>query len=113
MVTADEVDPEALACSITVDGEVWFRGSTAAPHSFSPAQLVAYASELEVVQPGDLIGTGTIGFGCSMDLEKWIRPGQQARFFIEKIGEMTLTVGDMVHGAGHVRGMRGHLSKAS
>ena len=109
MATADSVDPENLKCSVTVDGETWFEGNTSAPHSFSPAQLVAYASDCETIEPGELLGTGTIGLGCSMDLHKWVKPGQTVRFAMEGIGAMELTVGPVEPGAGHVSGMKGQL----
>lgn len=109
LTTADEVDPENLACSLSVDGETWFEGNTSAPHSFTPAQLVAYASDNEVVCPGDIIGTGTIGFACSMDLHKWIEVGQSATFRIEGLGSMTLEVVEGGHRVDHVLGMDGLL----
>lgn len=110
LVTPDEVDIQNLACSITVDGEVWFEGTTAAPHAFSPAQLVAYASDNEAVQPGDLLATGTIGFGCSMDHHRWIKVGQTAVFGIEGLGEISLPIVPGEHVVNHVGGMTGLLN---
>lgn len=109
MVTADEVVPMSLNCSVTVDGETWFEGDTSAPHSFTPAQLVAYASDNETLYPGDLLGTGTIGFGCSQDLHKWIKVGQTATFWIEKLGSMSLKVVPGERVVEHVSGMKGLL----
>ncbi|HVV92172.1 MAG TPA: fumarylacetoacetate hydrolase family protein [Hyphomicrobiales bacterium] len=113
LVTPDEVDVENLACSVTVDGETWFEGTTAAPHSFTPAQLVAFASDNETLHPGDLIGTGTIGLGCSMDHHRWIRPGQVATFAIEGLGAMSLKVVEGERVVSHVLGMNGLLSHPS
>ncbi len=109
LVTADSIDPENLKVSIAVDGEVWFEGTTAAPHSFTPADIVAYASDSESIYPGDLLGTGTVSFCCSMDLHKWIKLGQTATFTVENIGAMNLKVvkGDDV--VRHVEGMKGLL----
>ena len=42
--------------------------------------------------PGDIIGTGTIGMGCSMDIHKWPQIGQQMTFTMEGIGSMTLKI---------------------
>jgi 2-keto-4-pentenoate hydratase/2-oxohepta-3-ene-1,7-dioic acid hydratase in catechol pathway len=109
LVTKDEVDPENLACKVEVDGEVWFEGNTSAPHNFSPAQLVAYVSDNETVYPGDLIGTGTIGFGCSMDLHKWPKVGQTATFTMAGLGSMALKVVKGEHVVSHVAGMKGYL----
>ncbi|MGE0735683.1 MAG: fumarylacetoacetate hydrolase family protein [Alphaproteobacteria bacterium] len=109
LVTPDEIDFANLKCRIEVDGELWFEGTTGAPHAFTPAQLVAYSSDNEDLYPGDLIGTGTVGFGCSQDLHKWIKIGQTATFTVEKIGSMHLKVvkGDEV--VKHVNGMKGLL----
>lgn len=110
LVTPDEVDIDDAACKIEVDGDVWFEGNLNAPHSFTPAQLVAYASDTEVVEAGDLLGTGTIGFGCSMDIHKWIEVGQTATFTIEGLGSMSLTVVEGEHVVDHVNGMKGLLT---
>lgn len=110
MATPDEVDIECLACSILGDGAVWFEGSTGAPHSFTPAQLVAYASDNETIHPGDLLSTGTIGFACSMDHHHWPRIGQSITFRIETLGEMTLRVIPGERRVSHVLGMNGLLT---
>lgn len=109
MVTSDSVDPENMKVKLEVDGELWFEGSTAAPHSFSPADIVAYASDSESIYPGDLLGTGTVSLCCSMDLHKWIKLDQVATFTVEGIGTMSLKVvkGDDV--VSHVTGMTGRL----
>lgn len=110
LATADSVDEMNLACSIAVDGETWFEGSTGAPRSFRAEHLVAYASDNETILPGDVLGTGTVGFGCSMDLHKWIRVGQTATFTVEGIGAMSLTVVAGEHVVDHVGGMDGLLT---
>jgi 2-keto-4-pentenoate hydratase/2-oxohepta-3-ene-1,7-dioic acid hydratase in catechol pathway len=109
LVTADAIDAENLKCRIEVDGELWFEGSTSAPHGFTPAQLVAYASDNEDLYPGDLLGTGTVGFGCSMDIHKWIKVGQVATFWVENIGAMHLKVVKGEEVVRHVDGMQGLL----
>lgn len=107
LVTADEIDERNLRCSISVDGELWWEGSTSEPRSFYAEHLVAYASDSEAVYPGDLIGTGTVGHGCSMDIHKWIMPGQTATFTVEGIGSMALIVVEGPRIVRHVKGMPG------
>jgi 2-keto-4-pentenoate hydratase/2-oxohepta-3-ene-1,7-dioic acid hydratase in catechol pathway len=110
LVTPDEVDIENVRCTFAVDGEVWYEGSTGAPHSFSPAHLVAYTSDSETVYPGDLLGTGTIGASCSSDSGRWIKSGQTATFTIDGLGSMSLKVVDQPAVVIHVgNGMRGLL----
>ena len=109
MVTADEIDERNLDCRIAVDGETWWEGSTSEARSFYAEHLVAYASDNEVIYPGDLIGTGTVGHGCSMDIHKWIQVGQTATFTVDGIGSMSLTVVEGARVVDHVHGMKGLL----
>jgi 2-keto-4-pentenoate hydratase/2-oxohepta-3-ene-1,7-dioic acid hydratase in catechol pathway len=98
MVTADEIDEANLDVRITVDDEVWFEGNTSAPRSFLAHHLVAYASDNETLQPGDLLGTGTVSYSCSVDLHKWPQVGQRVRFDVQGIGtlEHTIVAGEQV-----------------
>jgi 2-keto-4-pentenoate hydratase/2-oxohepta-3-ene-1,7-dioic acid hydratase in catechol pathway len=89
LVTADEVDEANLPVRVTVDGEVWFEGNTGHRRSFLAHQLVAYASDNETLHPGDLLGTGTVGLGCSMDLHRWPQVGQTVTFEVGGIGSLT------------------------
>lgn len=110
LVTPDEAgDIENLACGIMVEDETWWEGSTSAPHSFHPEQLVAYVSDNETIQPGDLIGTGTIGNSCSMDTQRWVKLGQRVTFWMERLGRMTLEVVPGERVVNHVLGMEGLL----
>src|SRR5919205_4612684 len=98
MVTADEIDEANLEVRISVDGEVWFEGTTSAPRSFLAHHLVAYASDNETLQPGDLLGTGTVSYSCSVDLHRWPQVGQRVVFELEGIGrlEHTIVAGERV-----------------
>lgn len=88
LVTADEIDEANLRVRFMVDGELWFEGNTNMPRSFLAHHLVAYASDNETLKPGDLLGTGTIGTGCSLDLHKWVRVGQTVSIEVEGLGRM-------------------------
>jgi 2-keto-4-pentenoate hydratase/2-oxohepta-3-ene-1,7-dioic acid hydratase in catechol pathway len=92
MVTADEIDEANLDVRITVDDEVWFEGNTSAPRNFLAHHLVAYASDNETLQPGDLLGTGTVSYSCSVDLHKWPQVGQRVRFDVAGIGTLEHTI---------------------
>jgi 2-keto-4-pentenoate hydratase/2-oxohepta-3-ene-1,7-dioic acid hydratase in catechol pathway len=110
MVTADEIDEANLDCRIIVDGEVWFEGNTSAPRSFLAHHLVADPSDNETLQPGDLLGTDTVSYSCSVDLHQWPQVGQTVRFEVNGIGtlEHKIVAGD--HGVDYVRnGMDGLL----
>ena len=107
IVTADEIDERNLKVKVTCDGETWFEGNTNEPRSFYAEHLVAYASDNETLNVGDVIGTGTIGFGCSMDYHKWPQVGQTMHFEVEGIGTMTHKIVKGEHVVSHTLGMPG------
>jgi 2-keto-4-pentenoate hydratase/2-oxohepta-3-ene-1,7-dioic acid hydratase in catechol pathway len=110
LVTADEVDLENLECSLEIEGQQCFKGSSSAPHSFSPAQLVAYASDTETLSPGDLLSTGTVSYGCSMDHHRWVKVGETMTFSVDGLGSMSLKVVSEPSPVRHVEGMAGLLT---
>ncbi|MGE3619140.1 MAG: fumarylacetoacetate hydrolase family protein [Acidimicrobiia bacterium] len=88
VVTADEIDdPQALAVSCTVDGEVRQSSSTAAM-VFGVAEIVAHCSRSFTLHPGTLIATGTPA-GVGMADGRWLRPGQVVTVEVEGIGALT------------------------
>jgi len=59
LVGADEVpDPQSLDLTVTVDGEVRQRGSTA-DMIFGVGELLCFLSSVLTLEPGDVIATGT------------------------------------------------------
>jgi 2-keto-4-pentenoate hydratase/2-oxohepta-3-ene-1,7-dioic acid hydratase in catechol pathway len=112
MVTADEIDEANLDVRITVDGEVWFEGNTSAPRSFHAHHLVAYASDNETLQPGDLLGTGTVSYSCSVDLHRWPQVGQRVKFEVAGIGTLEHTFVPGEHVVDYVKnGMDGLIQR--
>ena len=57
------------------------------------------------------LGTGTIGFGCSMDYHKWPQVGQVMKFEVEGIGTMIHKIVAGEHVVDHVLGMKGLIEK--
>jgi 2-keto-4-pentenoate hydratase/2-oxohepta-3-ene-1,7-dioic acid hydratase in catechol pathway len=86
LVTPDEVgDPYNLTMTARVNGEVWSQGNSGSIyHKFE--KMIAFASMEETLQPGDLIGSGTVGTGCGLELDRWVKPGDEIELEIEKIG---------------------------
>jgi 2-keto-4-pentenoate hydratase/2-oxohepta-3-ene-1,7-dioic acid hydratase in catechol pathway len=86
LVTADEIDdPGALGISLSIDGELLQNGNTRDLIVDVP-DLIARASQLFTLHPGDVILTGTPeGVGP-------LRRGQTVRATIEKIGSMDVKV---------------------
>jgi 2-keto-4-pentenoate hydratase/2-oxohepta-3-ene-1,7-dioic acid hydratase in catechol pathway len=86
LVTPDEIgDPYNLTMTARVNGEVWSQGNSGSIyHKFE--KMIAFASMEETLQPGDLIGSGTVGTGCGLELDRWVKPGDVIELEIEKIG---------------------------
>ncbi|MCB9682959.1 MAG: fumarylacetoacetate hydrolase family protein [Alphaproteobacteria bacterium] len=86
IVTADEVgDPHDLRMTARVDGETWSEGHSGAMyHRFE--RLLAYASEDETLHPGEVMGSGTVGTGCGLELGRFPAPGSVVELEIERIG---------------------------
>jgi 2-keto-4-pentenoate hydratase/2-oxohepta-3-ene-1,7-dioic acid hydratase in catechol pathway len=83
LVTLDELDPSDVAMVLRVDGEEWARGHTRGM-KFSWGQIIENASRGETIYPGDVFASGTMDKGCSLELERWIKPG--ARIEMEAAG---------------------------
>lgn len=87
LVTADEVaDPRALTLWLDVNGVRRQTGSTA-KMIFDPFFLVHYISQFLVLEPGDLINTGTPpGVGMGWTPEIWLRQGDVMDLGIDGLG---------------------------
>jgi 2-keto-4-pentenoate hydratase/2-oxohepta-3-ene-1,7-dioic acid hydratase in catechol pathway len=110
LVTPDEFDEMNARAGIRVNGEVWWEGNTGQKRNFRMTDLIAYASDEEMLHPGDVIAAGTIGDSCSIDTGKWIKPGDRVELWIEGIGTMQLTPKREKREASYVRdGLEGLL----
>lgn len=65
---------------------------------WSFGQIIARASEATMLQPGDVIGSGTVGTGCLLELTKgqgpWLKPGDVVELEVERIGTLRNTIGE-------------------
>jgi 2-keto-4-pentenoate hydratase/2-oxohepta-3-ene-1,7-dioic acid hydratase in catechol pathway len=93
IVTADEVpDPQALSMFLDVNGERAQTGSTATM-IFTCAEIVSYLSEFMVLEPGDVITTGTPpGVGLGMKPPRFLKAGDTMHLGIDGLGEQRQTV---------------------
>ncbi len=93
LVTADEIpDPQNLAVSLSVNGQVR-QNSNTADMIFSVAEIISYMSRFMVLQPGDLIATGTPeGVGMGMDPKGFLVPGDVVELEIEGLGRQVQSV---------------------
>lgn len=88
IVTADEWDPrEDHAMVARVNGQEWSRGTTKAMyHDFG--KIVSYISKDETLVPGDVIGSGTVGTGCGLELGRYPKPGDVIELEVDGIGTL-------------------------
>lgn len=89
VVTPDEVGGGSnLSIRCEVDEETVQEARTS-DLWFTPAAIVAYASQILTLRPGDVIATGTpAGVGAGRDPQVFLRPGQTVRTTIEGVGEL-------------------------
>lgn len=88
LVTTDEIkNPQNLAMYLDVNGKRMQTGSTKTM-IFSCAYIVAYVSKFMVLEPGDVITTGTPpGVGIGMKPPVFLKPGDVMALGIEGLGD--------------------------
>jgi 2-keto-4-pentenoate hydratase/2-oxohepta-3-ene-1,7-dioic acid hydratase in catechol pathway len=89
LVTKDEIkDSQNLKIWLTVNGESRQKGTTRTM-IFGAAHIVWYCSQFFIMEPGDVIVTGTppgVAHGMKEN-PKWLKPGDVVRLGIEGLGE--------------------------
>jgi 2-keto-4-pentenoate hydratase/2-oxohepta-3-ene-1,7-dioic acid hydratase in catechol pathway len=88
ILTADEVQhPVALNMEAHVNGERWGGGNSSQMHHDFGA-ILAHISASETLYPGEVIGSGTVGTGCGLEIGKQLQPGDRFELEIEGIGTL-------------------------
>jgi 2-keto-4-pentenoate hydratase/2-oxohepta-3-ene-1,7-dioic acid hydratase in catechol pathway len=92
-IRGETLDLEMVA---RVDGREYSRGNVASLHHSIP-RMIAHASRDVEVFAGELIGTGTVGTGCILELGPevtggWLRPGAVVELEIERIGILSTRI---------------------
>jgi 2-keto-4-pentenoate hydratase/2-oxohepta-3-ene-1,7-dioic acid hydratase in catechol pathway len=89
VVTADEILPhiEDLRAMVRVNDEVWVESSTRGMQH-APGEMVAYASESEELAPGEVFASGTLPGCCGLEIDRWIRPGDEVELELESVGTL-------------------------
>lgn len=96
LVTPDELDLPNAEFSIDVesaDGEVdtWSEG-TVGEMGHSWGEIIEHTSAEETLYPGDVLGSGTVGTGCGLELGRFLEPGDTVSISVEGLGTLTNTV---------------------
>ena len=93
LVTPEDIsDPRGLKMRAWVNGELWSEGHSGSSH-FTFAQMIAFASEDQMLYPGDILASGTVGTGCGLELDRFLKTGDKVELEIEHIGRLTHWVG--------------------
>jgi 2-keto-4-pentenoate hydratase/2-oxohepta-3-ene-1,7-dioic acid hydratase in catechol pathway len=105
MVTGDEIEHRRsakgfdLAMTVTLNGTPFSAGNWSTI-SWSFADIVSYVSRGTRLVPGDVIGSGTVGWGCLLEYDisdpgrfpGWLTPGDRVELEIELIGRLEHTI---------------------
>lgn len=92
LVTPDELDVDSLGLWLDVNGERRQTGSTSTM-IFKIPYMLAYVSQFMVLEPGDVVTTGTPpGVALGMQEPKWLQPGDVMHLGIGGLGEQKQTV---------------------
>ncbi|MBK9293499.1 MAG: fumarylacetoacetate hydrolase family protein [Oligoflexia bacterium] len=93
LVTIDEVGNfEDLEMSAKINGKLWSKGNSGSRY-WSFGQMIEHVSKDEFIFPGDVFGSGTVGGGCGLELDKWVKPGDVIELEISKLGVLKNTIG--------------------
>ena len=100
LVTPDELEDAIvpggtgpdLLMTASVNGRETSRGRWSDVH-YRFAQMLERASADVTLRPGDLIGSGTVGTGCLLEvrdrtLGRYLEPGDEVVLSIERLGEL-------------------------
>ena len=94
LVTPDEIlNLESLIMIARVNGEVWSEGRFGSIHWSFP-QMIAHVSRGEMIYPGDVFGSGTVGGGCGLELDRYLHPGDVVELEIQPIGVLRTCIVD-------------------
>jgi fumarylacetoacetate (FAA) hydrolase len=80
-----------------VNGQERSRGNWKDIH-YSFGEMIARASASTFLLPGEVLGSGTVGTGCLLELTQgegpWLEPGDVVELEIERLGKLTNIVAD-------------------
>jgi len=92
LVTPDEIaDLGALTMIARVNGEEWSRGRFGTIHWSFP-QMIVHVSRGEMIYPGDVFGSGTVGGGCGLEMDRYLKQGDLVELEIQPIGVLRTRV---------------------
>ena len=105
LVTPDILEPYRagnaydLEMTASVNGRRYSEGNFSTIYWSFP-ELIAYASRGTNLRTGDILGSGTVGTGCILELSRthgneaypWLQPGDQVRLEVAQLGAIEATI---------------------
>ncbi|MCL7748486.1 fumarylacetoacetate hydrolase family protein [Halalkalibacter alkaliphilus] len=101
IVTKDELAPYQvndrynLEMTAKINGKIVTEGNFKDIY-YSFPQMIERASAEVTLYPGDLLGSGTVGFGCILelgpDVHRWLEPGDEIELEITGLGTLKNTI---------------------
>ena len=100
IVTKDEFDLSRAQLTSRINGEEWSSG-TSGELQFSFPEIISWVSQEQTLHPGDLLGSGPVGGGNGVELDRWLPESSVVELEVEGIGVLRNYVS--ARGAGPVR----------
>jgi 2-keto-4-pentenoate hydratase/2-oxohepta-3-ene-1,7-dioic acid hydratase in catechol pathway len=97
IVTKDELEPYRVGERFDLEMKAFINGKEVTHGNFKDihytfGQMIERASEEVTLYPGDIIGSGTVGLGCIMELGPeeygWLKPGDVVELEITHLGKL-------------------------
>lgn len=93
ITTIDEfADLDNISMEVRVNGETWGKGNSA-NKLWTVEELIAWASLGESLEPGDVIGSGTMGGGSALELDRKLQPGDVVELEVGGVGTLRNRMG--------------------
>lgn len=96
ITTIDEFENlEGIPMEVRINGEVWGKGDSSGT-LWPIEELLAYVSLEDWIQPGDIIGSGTMGNGSAIELGRQLSPGDVVELEVGGVGILRNRMGQPI-----------------
>lgn len=86
LVTVDEIpDIYSLDMEARVNDELWCKANLSSVH-WQFEDIIAYASQDEYLNPGEILGSGTVGDGSGAERDTYLKRGDVVELKVEHLG---------------------------
>jgi 2-keto-4-pentenoate hydratase/2-oxohepta-3-ene-1,7-dioic acid hydratase in catechol pathway len=93
IATVDELDLLGISLEVHVNGELWASGSSGSA-MWTAAEILAYLSTAEPLVAGELVGSGTVGAGCGLELGRRLIAGDVVELTGTHLGVLRNRLGE-------------------